>query len=278
MKLIQITDVHLVPQGETLYGIDPQLRLRASIADINAHHADAELCIITGDLTHMGDDASYAVLRNELAALEVPWQLLVGNHDSRQNFRRMFPEMPVDANGFVQAVWNTPIGCFLFLDTLEQGLHAGAYCEKRQAWLEAQLEDCVDEPLYIFMHHPPVKIGIPSLDRVGLMQWRRFMDILAPHKDRVRHIFFGHVHRPVSGNWNGISFSALRGTAHQCWLDFDAEDQPPGSLEPPAYGVVLIDEDAVLMHTHDYLDQSRRFPLEERPSGDQGQDLAPQAA
>lgn len=278
MKLVQITDLHLVGEGQELYGLDPQLRLRACIADINAHHEDAELCVITGDLTQSGTEDAYAVLRNELSALTVPWQLLLGNHDDRATFRRSFPEMPVDANGFVQAYWESEVGRFLFLDTLEPGLHAGAFCERRQAWLTDRLADLADTPVYIFMHHPPMKIGIPALDTVSLMQKDVFKSLLAPYRENVRHIFFGHVHRPVSGSWCGIPFSALRGTAHQCWLDFEADQQPPGSHEPPAYGVILIDGETVTVHTHDYLDQSAKFPLQSRHGASSADALAEAAA
>lgn len=278
MKLIQITDLHLVQPGERLYGLDPKGRLDACIEDINANHKDAELCVITGDLTHFGDEASYALLRDSLNALTVPWHLLLGNHDNRQNFRRMFPEMPVDGHGFVQSAWETAYGRFLFLDTLEQGLHAGAYCERRQAWLRGQLEDIADTPVYIFMHHPPMKIGVPSLDSVCLMQRQKFQEILAPYRAQVRHLFFGHVHRPVSGSWFGIPFTALRGTSHQCWLDFEAEDQPPGSHEPAAYGIIMIGEDTTMVHVHDYLDESCKFPLDARPDGEAPDGVDTQAA
>jgi len=36
MKLIHITDTHLVGPGLRLYGLDPSARLNAAIADINA--------------------------------------------------------------------------------------------------------------------------------------------------------------------------------------------------------------------------------------------------
>lgn len=278
MKLVQITDLHLVPEGDELYGLDPRLRFRACVADINAHHADADLCVITGDLTHFGDEESYALLGEELNMLSVPWQLLVGNHDNRKNFRRWFPEMPVDENGFVQTVWETAEGMFVFLDTLEQGAHAGSYCDRRQAWLRDQLEQSGDGPVYLFMHHPPMKVGIRSLDQVGLMQSQKFQETLAPYREKIRHIFFGHVHRPLSGSWCGIPFSALRGTAHQCWLDFDAKDQPPGSHEPAAYGIILIDKLTTLVHVHDYLDTSCRFPLEARPGGDAPEGIRSRAA
>ena len=41
MKLIHITDLHLMPPGELLWGLDPFARLDAALTDIAAHHADA---------------------------------------------------------------------------------------------------------------------------------------------------------------------------------------------------------------------------------------------
>ena len=55
MKLIHLTDPHFVPPGQTLYGRDPSVALKRCLADINEHHADADLCVITGDLTHWGE-------------------------------------------------------------------------------------------------------------------------------------------------------------------------------------------------------------------------------
>jgi len=77
----------------------------------------------------------------------------------------------------------------------------------------------------------------------------------------VRHLFFGHVHRPISGSWHGVPFSTLRGTNHQVWLDFAAKGDIPGSHEPPAYGVVLINHETVVVHSHDFMDQSLKFSL-----------------
>ena len=73
----------------------------------------------------------------------------------------------------------------------------------------------------------------------------------------IKHIFFGHVHRPVSGSWLGIPYSTLRGTSHQTPLDFEAVDVVPKSHEPPAYAIVFLTEDQTTVHFHDYLDRSR---------------------
>jgi hypothetical protein len=107
------------------------------------------------------------------------------------------------------------------------------------------------------MHHPPFEVGLPCVDRIGLgADGAAIAEIVAPHRN-VRHLFFGHVHRPICGSWLGIPMSTMRGTNHQVPFDFDAVEVVPKSQEPPAYAVAFIDDRQVVVHVHDYLDTSR---------------------
>lgn len=260
MKIIQITDIHLVDRGEYLHGLDPTHRLQTCIADINARNADADLCILTGDLSHTGAIGAYENLRGILRDLPMPYHFMIGNHDNRENLRRVFPEIPCDENGFVQSVIETAAGRFFLLDTVEQGQDWGTYCENRKKWLKSQLETSCDRPIYLFMHHPPFQIGIPSLDRIRLIDDAdQIHAMLEPYKN-IKHIFFGHVHRPVAGSWCGIPFSIIRGTNHQVPYDLDALEKVPKSHEPPAYGIILIEADQTIVHFHDYLSEERITP------------------
>ncbi|MDH3594958.1 MAG: phosphodiesterase [Rhodospirillales bacterium] len=263
MKLIQVSDLHLVPPGVRLLGLDPRARLEACIADINANHGDAELCLFTGDLADRGAPAAYRELRDVLAALAVPYRLLIGNHDDREVFRNAFPEAPLDENGFVQSVVRASAGDLVLLDTHEPGTGAGSFCEQRQAWLGTRLAEAGGRPVYLFMHHPPFDIGIPSLDRIRLEQPEGFAAALDGTANIV-HLFFGHVHRPVSGSWRGIPFSALRSTVHQVPLDFETEAPVPYNHESPAYAVILIGDGCTVVHHHCYLDNSHVPPGTER--------------
>lgn len=260
MKLIHLTDTHFVLPGLKLYGLDPRARLDAAIADINAHHADAELAVVTGDLTHWGEPEAYRGFVDCMSSLRIPYVALVGNHDRRANCLEIVTAAPSDSSGFVQGMRDTARGRLIFLDTLDETSHAGQMCPRRFAWLDDALAGTsAGQFLFLFMHHPPFEVGVHDMDRIALAERAKFAEAIRSYRGRVRHIFFGHVHRPISGSWQGIPFSTLRGTNHQVWFDLDPNAPHLASHEPPAYGVVLIGEDAVVVHLHDYLDASPRF-------------------
>ncbi len=144
MKFIQITDTHLVPKGETLHGLKPYDRLKACVEDINRCHNDAELCVITGDLAHDAVPDAYIDLRACLSELPMPVYLLAGNHDSRSQLLAAFPDISVDAHGFVQFWLDCSVCRFLMLDTVEEGKGWGSYCEKRLVWLQDALAEARD--------------------------------------------------------------------------------------------------------------------------------------
>jgi 3',5'-cyclic AMP phosphodiesterase CpdA len=253
MKIVHITDTHLVTPGEELFLLDPYDRLVKCIDDVVANHSDAAFCVITGDLAHRGERAAYDGLATQLARLPMPVYPLLGNHDLREPFLQAFPDARRDEHGYMQAALVRPEGSFLFLDTLVEGVNGGGYCEERYAWLEARLAEAAGGPVYLFMHHPPFAIGIPCVDVIALADPARFARAVDGH--RVRHLFFGHVHRPVCGSWRGIPFSTMRGLNHQVPFDLETVAPVPKSHEPPAYAVVFIDDSQVTVHFHDYLDR-----------------------
>lgn len=134
------------------------------------------------------------------------------------------------------------------------------FCDKSAQWLGAELASH-DLPVYLFMHHPPFPVGIATIDTIGLRETSGLRGAIEPHRNRVRHLFFGHVHRPVAGSWLGIPTSTVCGTNHQVALELRAATRIPGSHEAPQYAVVLASEEQTIVHMHDYLDSSLRFDL-----------------
>jgi 3',5'-cyclic AMP phosphodiesterase CpdA len=248
-KVVHLSDLHLTGDDGPLYGRTPLARLEQAIDLILAADADAALCLLTGDLADAGSDVAYAGLAAAIGRLPMACHLLPGNHDDRAALRRAFPALPDNGYGFVQQSVATPAGRFILLDTLRDGKPWGLLCPARLAWLAAELEAPGDEPLFIAMHHPPFATGIPSMDRFMLRGVDDFWATVAPHRARIRHLFLGHLHRPIGGSWRGIPFSFVASPNHQVALDMITEgDDVPGCAEPAGYGVILIDNERVIVH------------------------------
>jgi len=253
VKFLHLTDLHITTPGHMLFGQCPNDVVRRAVDIINREHGDAELCVVTGDITHNGTAAEYAVAAEILGALQIPLHMTVGNHDSREAARAGLPGLVWHPDGFAQGVVETSIGPFLILDTKIEGTHGGAFCDARAAWLRARLGAYAGQAVRVFMHHAPMSLGLPAMDTIAMNAdgEARLAEAFRAH-GAVQHIFFGHFHRPVSGVWQGIPISSHRSMMLQCALDFQTADDVPGIFEEPQIAVVLADADTTLVHYHDF--------------------------
>ena len=262
MRFIHVSDIHVIPRGNSLNGVDPVQNLQTCVADINHFAAggsgapSAQFCVFTGDLVDRGDRESYELLHEILAGLSLPYYLMLGNHDRRPAFFETFGQFTPDPAGFMQYAVDTAAGVLVFTDTLENDTHAGVYCERRQSWLADVLQSHRGKPIYLFIHHPPFDINLPGLDSMKLAEAEELYSILRSHD--VRHMFFDHVHRALSGNWRGIPFSSVPCTVHQVATDFDLIKPMPYCLAPPAYAFVDLSDDMTLVNLHHFLHQHPR--------------------
>jgi 3',5'-cyclic-AMP phosphodiesterase len=260
MKFIHLTDTHIVPEGQRLYGRDPAVTLRAAVAHINHHHPDAAFVVITGDLTERGELAAYVALQRTLAPLVPPCHLVIGNHDRHANFFAVFDAFPPGGSGHLQYVRRYDDGTCILLDTVKPGEPGGELCAARLAWLADTLDRHADDDVYLFMHHPPIDVGIDSMDRRGLSGREALADVLKRHR-KIRHLFCGHLHRPLHGVWHGVPVACQRSTSHQVDLILSPEERTFATLEPPAYSVVLTSPAGTVVHHCDFTDGSPRFDL-----------------
>ena len=250
MKFIHFTDLHLVPNGEKLWGFDPVARLELCLADLTKYHADAAFCVISGDLADRGDIACYEILKDRLSRFPIETHLMLGNHDSRENYFKVFG----GGSEFVQRHLTWDRQHFILLDTLKGGpSSAGLLDNGRREWLKKALDETRGNPSYIFMHHPPFLIHHPLMDLIPLENGEGFGDLLKGHN--VRHIFFGHAHRTISGQWQGRSFSALPSLNQQLPL-VGGSVPTVYSDEPPLYSVVYMNGTQITVHSDAFMNRA----------------------
>lgn len=256
MKIIHITDPHIVAPGKRVFTLDPAKRLQAVFDHVTDTQADADLVVITGDLTDNGDPEAYALLSSMIAGLPMPVRLLLGNHDCRETFRSIFPDQPVDGNGFVQSVMQVPdlADRLIFLDTNSPGEAGGRFCTQRAEWLRDQLLKAPAAAVSIFLHHPPIAHHMVHFDRIGLHDMDQLMDMLHAHPGGVRHMFFGHIHIPMSGTTaRGIGFSSGRGCCHQFRQELN-NPTPDWVAGAPNYSVIELTIHGITCYGIDTLD------------------------
>ncbi len=254
--VIVFSDLHMTP-GPPGAGPDPAARFSAGLSHALDTHPRAALVLLCGDLADRGDAASYRRLRDALDGCPVPVMPMLGNHDDRAAFRAVFPEVPVDGDGFVQRV--VPLGAYrlIVLDTLvvprpgEPFTHAGELCPRRLAWLDHALGEAGAAPCVVALHHPPHPTGFAAMDAIRLRDGDAFHDLLARH-GTVRHIVSGHIHRTISGSHRGTPFSIFKSPMRQMPLLYDGADSSVECDDPPAFGILTLHADGVLVQTEDF--------------------------
>ena len=111
MKIIQLTDLHLVPEGQKIHETNPSQRFEQALANIKLRHPDLDLLVITGDLCNEGDTPSYRLLRAILEKYKLNYQIVLGNHDQREAFKGVFPETASEIK-----FWFNCKGCAYFFN------------------------------------------------------------------------------------------------------------------------------------------------------------------
>lgn len=209
LKLIQLSDPHLRAGAELVHGFDPAGRLRQCLVHIAAHHRDADLVVISGDLADDGSSAAYQFLRQAIGAFPIRVELALGNHDRRANFAAVFGHQ----GEFAQSIIAINGFRIVITDTLDEGRDTGMLCDKRLAWLDAALAQSCEHGAVVISHHPPFQIGVAELDVLGIANAEEARRALLKYGN-VRHVCSGHVHAANFGRWRDLSFNTAGSSSH----------------------------------------------------------------
>ena len=261
LKLLVMSDIHLVQHGRLSIGLDTEARFRCAIRHINCHNSDADLCILAGDLADLGEPEAYERLENELRQLKVPVQLTIGNHDSRDNFAARFPDRINPDTGRVDQRIDIQGHRIVILDTVADGTHAGEISPAQVNWLKAQVAEAMDRPLIVIMHHNFTALWV-STDAIRLRNGADIVGALNGHPD-VRHVICGHVHLSATGVCRGIPFTTLSGCHFRIEPRMSRPDREVRCYEGPSqYLSVISDHSSTVIRFENFIDRHIFLPPE----------------
>lgn len=195
LRIAQITDLHLGEPGEHYLDLDLRGRFRSVLKE--AQRWEPDLYAFTGDFSlHDPTEESVLWLKEQIDALNTPYFILAGNHDDREMLRAIFRLKGAAADS-IDFVFHLKGQDLVVLDTSSGELQPG-----QLAWLQGQLTRG-GQPA-IFMHHPPLPLGMPFMDnKHALRNFQPLLDILVTYQREIP-IFCGHYHADLNASFHNL--------------------------------------------------------------------------
>jgi Icc protein len=195
MDILQLSDPHLLANpAARIAGRSPSLALteglRRALDQLAAEGVSVDRLLLSGDLCDDESWGGYVALRESLRPWSGPIDLLAGNHDHPTLLRAVMGRRARIAPAVV------PLGAWrlVLLHSHRPGCPGGWLGSHQLQWLAEQLQIAAPAPVLLAVHHPPVPIGDPAFDRIGLQDGPALLKLVerSPH---VRGLVCGHVHQ-----------------------------------------------------------------------------------
>jgi Icc protein len=189
MLIAQISDSHHPADPKQKYrGINPHKNLKTLIKKVKAMKPD--LLLATGDLSEDGSRKSYRLLKQYLNLPGIPVLALPGNHDDAELLAEIFPGSPVETISVSEhGPWQ-----IIRLNSCLPGKPEGQLGDNALEDLERLLNDDSQRPRLIVVHHQPISVNSPWIDKYPLLNPEPLLQLI-DHQPDVKVVLWGHIHR-----------------------------------------------------------------------------------
>lgn len=245
MHIIHISDLYIGEKdGQNLDAVKMAENLLTTIAHINQLTPQPDLVLITGNITNNGSVESATHAREILDTLTSPYKLVCGPNDDRRTTLAVFDHACGNEVGGVVSymVEGFPLR-LIGLDSLGHNGTGGHICQKRLNWVNDRLEENQTQPTLIFMHHPPMKLGMDNVDAGGFNN-AEYLGQIVNHYSNIKGIICGHLNFACHAGWNETTVSVAPSMGMASVLD---------DAKAPAYNLHHFTEDGDIVSRTVYL-------------------------
>ena len=215
--LLHISDTHLLAGGGRLYDrVASETHLRRLFEEFEASGGRPEAIVFTGDLADKGEPDAYRRLRRivepaaERLGARIVW--VMGNHDSRDEFRRELLGQPGGGQRPVDRVDDLGGLRVITLDSTVPGHHHGEVTGEQLDWLAEELATPAPHGTILAMHHPPVPSVLDLAVSVELREQAGLAEVV--EGSDIRSIIAGHLHYSSTATFAGIPVSVASATCY----------------------------------------------------------------
>ena len=210
LSIVQISDCHLMANpADRPWDQDNDANLQAVLELARQRERWIDAIIATGDLVHDGSIAGYDRLRDHLRQMNCPVLYLPGNHDCPTTMEQMLTGAGFLGPGYHRlGDWQ-----FVLLNSHVPGGDHGRLQPRDLKHLDERLRK-ISAPTLVAVHHPPVSVDTPWLDKINLRNGQDLIERIQGH-DHVRCLMFGHIHHAFERRLGGLRLLGAPATTRQ---------------------------------------------------------------
>jgi len=247
LYFVHFSDTHFGPTKEfEHYGSNACNVACRMIEAINALPVPLDFVVHTGDVTNQPEDASYRIAAEVFSRVRAPIYYVVGNHDlsEKMNFHLAMGEKknPMNDGKLVSYAFEKKGYKCIALDARgpDEIDPQGLLGDHQFDFLKAEIASD-EKPLVVFVHFPTLPLDSIWLDSgMLLMNGESLHQVLVTVRERVRGVFFGHVHRGMHILKDGVLYSSVASTIGQLNA-FPGDTKAVNDLaHPPSFNLVTI--------------------------------------
>jgi 3',5'-cyclic-AMP phosphodiesterase len=254
-----ITDTHIGPDpGYERHGHFPYRCARRLVEILNNLPVQPDFVMHTGDVVYDPDPAAYRLAAEIFGQLQAPVYYVAGNHDRARDLHHFLPMGPKDDlspdRDTLSYVFEVKGNRFLVVDARgpdeidPHGLIGAGRLELIRQELTAN-----GPPLTLFIHFPVLPLNSIWMDAHMLaIDGYKLHEALLPARERIRGIFYGHVHRSMQTLRDGLLYASGPSAFAQflAWPDdIDVQFDPEA---PPGYSFVHLLPGNTIIHEHTF--------------------------
>lgn len=254
-----ISDTHFGPTtGYSRHGHTPLPSAQRLVDLLNNLPVRPDFVVHTGDVVTNPSLEAYELAAETLAKLEMPVYYVNGNHDAAVDIKKYLSlgqrEDVSDDLDVLSYVFTCKGYRFLVLDA-----HGPDEIDPHGRLPEAQLELVRREaqpdgpPLIVFVHYPTRPLNSPWMDRnMLILNGDALHQALLPARERLRGVFYGHVHRSMQTFCDGILYVAVGSAFSQFTAWPNDETVGYASDERPMFNFVHLLPEQTIVHQHTF--------------------------
>ena len=238
-----ISDTHVDSNRDaTLRGGQPLANLKRAVQEILALPKPVDFVLHTGDVcggvsSSVGVVDGYRNVTKSIAMFTVPCYFTLGNHDHPQIAFHHLP-FPAHERLIDTDPWSYTFRCndifAIVLNARIDDRGRGELSQEHLIGLQNVLRSTPD-PTIIAIHFTPLMAGQYWNDtHMLLSNGEQLHNILKRHAQRIRGVFFGHLHRPFQRLYDGILYVCGPSTAYG--IDFWCGETRPRILHQRSVG------------------------------------------